>query len=108
MVLDQAEDALVVVAGALGAECDNNALWGVGFDNSLSHGEGVHIALICEELEGSGQVAIVDHIQKAVRSLLCLHLTEVDWPRAQLHIVSIRYTTATELNLVASESGNFE
>lgn len=26
MVLDQAEDALVVVAGALGAECDNNAL----------------------------------------------------------------------------------
>ena len=108
MVLDQAKDALVVVASALGAECDNNALWGVRFDDTLSHGEGVHVTLISEELEGSRQIAVVDYINKAVCSLLSLNLTKVDWPGAQLNIISISYTAATELNLIASESVNFE
>ena len=37
MVFDQAEDALVIVAGALRAKCDNNSLGGVSLDNALGH-----------------------------------------------------------------------
>jgi len=39
VVLDEAEDALVVVAAALGAVGDNDALGGVRFDHTLSRTE---------------------------------------------------------------------
>ena len=37
VVLDEAEDALIVVASALGAESDDNTLRGVGLHNTLCH-----------------------------------------------------------------------
>lgn len=37
VVLDEAEDALVVVSGTLRAKCDDNTLGGVRLDNALSH-----------------------------------------------------------------------
>lgn len=37
VVFDQAEDALVIVASALRAKCDDNPLGGVSLDNALGH-----------------------------------------------------------------------
>ena len=39
MILDEAEDALVVVASSLWAESNDNTLGGVWLDDTLSHGE---------------------------------------------------------------------
>ena len=108
MVFDQTEDSLVVVSCALWAERNDDSLRRVGLDDSLSHWKRVHVALVCEELERRGQIAVIDHVQQAVCRLLCLHLSKVYRLRAQLHIVSISYAAAVELDLVASKSGNFE
>jgi hypothetical protein len=78
MVLDQTEDALVVVTSALWAESDDYALRGVWLDHTLSHRERVHITLIGEKLKRSWQVAVVHDVEQAVGSLLSLNFTEVD------------------------------
>ncbi len=37
VVFNEAENALIVVAGSLRAECNNDSLRGVGLDYALSH-----------------------------------------------------------------------
>ena len=78
VVLDEAEDALVVVACALWAESDDDALGGMSLDDSLSHGEGEQVALICEELEAGRQVTIIDHVQETIGRLLGIDFTEMN------------------------------
>ena len=78
VILDKTEDALVVVSSALRAKRDDDSLRGVGLHDALSHRNREQVALVSEELEASGQVAVVDNIEQTVGSLLGLHLTKVD------------------------------
>ena len=78
MVLDQTKDAFVIVACALRAECDNYPLGGLPFHYALRHRKREHVALICEELEGGWQVAVIDDIEETVCCLLDLNLAEMD------------------------------
>ena len=78
VILDKTEDALVVVSSALRAKRDDDSLRGVGLHDALSHRNREQVALVSEELEASGQVAVVDDIEQTVGSLLGLHFTKVD------------------------------
>ena len=80
MVLNQTKDALIIVACALRAECDNDPLGGLLLHCAFGHREREHVAFICEELEGGGQVAVVDDVQETVCCLLDLNFAEMDTP----------------------------
>ena len=108
VVLDETEDALIVVTAALRGVGDNDALGSVRLNHALGHRERKEVALVSEELEGGGKIAVIDNIQKTVGGLLNLNFTKLDCLCGQLNIVAIGHTFAAEFNLISSESRNFK
>jgi len=78
VVLDETEDALIVVTTALRGVGDNDALGSVRLNHALGHRERKEVALVSEELEGGGKIAVIDNIQKTVGGLLNLNFSELD------------------------------
>ena len=70
MVLDKAEDALVVVSCPLWTKSDDNALACVRFNNALSQRNRKEIVLVGEELERGRQIAIIHDVEQPVGRLL--------------------------------------
>ena len=75
---------------------------------SFSHRNRKQVALISEELEASWQIAIIDHVEKAVCGLLGLYLTKMHSLGGKFDAIAIGLTLATEFNLVATECAHFE
>ncbi len=78
MIPDQTENTFVVVASALGTESNYDSLRGMRLDYTLSEREGEQVALVCEELEAGGQVAVVHDVKESVCCLICLYLTKLN------------------------------
>lgn len=108
MVSHEAENPLIVVTSTLRAKCDDDSLACMGLNDTLSHGNREQIALISEELERGGQIAVIDDVEETVGCLLSLHFAELHCLGRELDVVTIGLTTAAELNLVAAESTDLE
>ena len=72
-----AKDALVVVTSALGAEIHDDTRLRVGLDSADRLAEAENVVLVGAELELSGQIAIVDHVEDPVGLRVDLNLAEV-------------------------------
>ena len=108
VVPDEAENSLIVVASALRAESNDDPLASVCLHHTLSHRNGEQIALVSEELERRGQIAVVNDVEQTVSCLLSLHLAKLHGLGRELNIVTIGLTTAAKFNFVAAESTDFK
>lgn len=108
VVLDDAEDALVVVAGAFGAEVDDDARGRVWFDSADILREAKHVVCIGVQLELGRHVAVVHDVEDAVGFGFDLHLAEVQSLRGQLNVIAQSDSLAVEGKLVAASRRHFK
>lgn len=108
MVLNDAEDALVVVAGAFGAEVDDDARGRVWFDSADILREAKHVVCIGVKLKLGRHVAVVHDVEDAVGFGFDLHLTEVQSLCGQLNVEAQSDSLAVEGKLVAASRRNFK
>ena len=78
MIPNHAKYSFIVVDCWLRCESHNDSGRWLTIDSSLYLREGEHILLVCDELEWSWQIALIDYVKESISSLAKLNFSKMD------------------------------
>jgi hypothetical protein len=108
VVLDDAENSLVVVASALWSEVNNDSCRGVWLHCANGLTEGEHVALVCLQLELGWQITVVHDIQNSIGLCLNVNFTEVHRLGTQFNIKTKGASLSSKSKLITTGSTYLE
>lgn len=107
MIAYDTKDSFVIVSAHSWIEVDLDSYEWLSFYNAFRHRKPKTVVFIRNELEADWQIRVVVNVENSVGAAWLLYFTKLDWFDWQLDIITIGFTFAAKIQLIATLSWNF-